>query len=168
MDDQKDTVLKEYVYSDCRIRPADSELDAPALYEDMRVMDMIECIGLGNHPRHAILESYAQSQEAWTITTAEDMRIVGSFGVVQSLIPKCGVIWMLGTHRVHRIKKTFLKHSREWIDRLYGDYTVLTNLVMEDNELSMRWLTWLGAKWSDCKYDGFKQFNLYKQQSESK
>jgi len=32
----------------------------------------------------------------------------------------------------------------------------------------MRWLTWLGAKWSDCKYDGFKQFNLYKQQSESK
>ena len=40
----------------------------------------------------------------------------------------------------------------------------LTNLVMTDNELSVRWLTWLGATWRDCSVDGFQQFSLYKQQ----
>ena len=48
MEDQNDTEVEEFVYSDCRIQRADGELDAPALYDDMRVMDMVECIGLGH------------------------------------------------------------------------------------------------------------------------
>jgi len=168
MEDQNDTEVEEFVYSDCRIQRADGELDAPALYDDMRVMDMVECIGLGHHPRQALLQSYDMSEQVWTITTAEDCRIVGSFGVVPSPAPNVGIIWMLGTHRMHNIKKTFVKHSREWVGRLFGDYTTLTNLVMTDNELSVRWLTWLGATWRDCSVDGFQQFSLYKQQFESK
>lgn len=164
MEEQDDTEPKEYVYSDCRIQPANGEFDAPALYEDMRVMDMVECIGLGHHPRKALFQAYEISEEAWTITTTADTRMVGSFGVTSSPLPDVGIIWMLGTHRMHRIKKTFIKHSREWIARLFGDYETLTNLVMTDNELAVRWLTWLGATWRDCHVDGFQQFSLYKQQ----
>jgi hypothetical protein len=160
MPDQDDTV--EYIYNDCRIDPANGEFDWLPLYEDMRTQDMLEIIGLGQHPRQALQESYKISEEAWTVTTL-DMRMVGSFGVCPAIRqPNIGVIWLLGTHRMHLIKKTFIKHSKEWIDRLMGDYNVLTNYVMESNELSFRWLTWLGATFSDVGIDGYKQFHIYK------
>ena len=48
MEDQNDMEDKEtYIYPDCRIDPANGYMDAPALYEDMRSMDMLEIIGSG-------------------------------------------------------------------------------------------------------------------------
>ena len=155
--------LNEYVYSDCTIAPADGHFDAPQIYEDMRMADMLECIGLGEHPRLALEQSYEASEEVWTITT-KDCRTVASFGVTQSDKAKdVGIIWLLGTYRIHNIKRTFIKHSKEWVGRLMGDYKALTNIVCESNELSVRWLTWLGATWSDVGIDNYKQFTIYKQ-----
>ena len=34
-------------YSDCIIKRSDGEVDARPLYDDMRMADMLECIGLG-------------------------------------------------------------------------------------------------------------------------
>ncbi len=159
---QEDTADDVYVYDDCTIHPAVGEFDWLPLYEDMRTQDMLEIIGLGQHPRTALQESYRVSEEAWTIHMP-DLRVVGSFGVSQAIRqPHVGVIWLLGTHRMHLIKKTFIKHSKHWIDRLMGDYNVLTNYVMESNELSVRWLTWLGATFSDVGIDGYQQFHIYK------
>lgn len=154
---------EEYVYNDCIIAPANGEFDAPQIYEDMRMADMLECIGLGEHPRLALEQSYEASEKAWTITT-KDCRTVASFGVTQSSKGvDVGIVWLLGTYRIHNIKRTFVKHSKEWIDRLMGDYKALTNVVCEQNDLSIRWLTWLGAVWSDCGIDNYKQFTIYKQ-----
>tara|TARA_Y100000385_G_scaffold277914_1_gene325529 strand:- start:2834 stop:3301 length:468 start_codon:yes stop_codon:yes gene_type:complete len=153
--------LEEHVYSDCTIAPADGYFDAAQIYEDMRMADMLECIGLGIHPRHALEESYEVSEEAWTITD-KDCRTVASFGVTQSNTTGVGTIWLLGTYRIHNIKRTFIKHSKEWVARLMGDYKALTNIVCESNELSVRWLTWLGAVWSGCGIDNYKQFTIYK------
>ena len=89
--------------------------------------------------------------------------MVGSFGVAPSSKPNVGVAWLLGTYRIHLIKKTFVRHSKEWIDRLMGDYECLTNLVCKENELSVRWLTWLGAVWTDVGIDNYQQFTIYKQ-----
>lgn len=148
------------VYNDCRITPAEPWFESSLLYDDMRTQDMLECIGLGHHPRLAIEQSYKVSEQAWTITTL-DRRMIASFGVGKSSKPNEGVIWLLGTHRMHLIRKTFVKHSKEWVNKLMGDYDVLTNLVMTSNELSMRWLTWLGASWTDVDIDGYKQFSIY-------
>lgn len=159
--------LNEYVYSDCTIAPADGYFDAAQIYEDMRMADMLECIGLGEHPRLALEQSYEASEEAWTITSS-DCRTVASFGVTQSSKGKdVGIIWLLGTYRIHNIKRTFIKHSKEWLDRLMGDYQALTNIVCENNELSVRWLTWLGATWSDVGIENYKQFTIYKSERTS-
>mgnify|MGYP006253892231 CR=1 FL=1 len=158
MHDPGDTVKE---YSDCRIEVAQGDFDLPQLYDDMRTMDMLECIGLGHHPRIALKESYERSERAWTILT-DAYRMVGSFGVCASEDPQVGIPWLLGTHRMHLIKKTFIKHSKEWIERMMGDYDVLTNVVMTDNKLSMRWLVWLGAIFEECSIDGYKQFTIYK------
>ena len=154
---------KTYAYDDCTIEQANGELEAPLLYEDIRMADMLECIGLGHHPRLAIESSYKASTETWTIWT-KDYRMIGSFGVAPSSKPTVGIIWLLGTYRMHLIRKTFVKYSKDWVNRLMGDYDSVTNLVCKENELSVRWLTWLGATWSDCGIDNYKQFTIYKQQ----
>lgn len=153
---------KPYVYSDCTIEQANGDLEAPLLYEDVRMADMLECIGLGHHPRLAIEQSYKTSTEAWTIWT-KDYRMVGSFGVAASPKPNVGVIWLLGTYRIHLIRKTFVKHSKDWVRRLMGEYDAVTNLVCKENELSVRWLTWLGAVWTDVGIENYQQFTIYKQ-----
>ena len=149
-------------YSDCIIKRSDGELDARPLYDDMRMADMLECIGLGHHPRLAVETSYTASTDSWSIWTP-DYRMVGSFGVGPSSKPNVGIAWLLGTYRIHLIKKTFVRHSKEWIERLMGDYSCLTNLVCKENELSVRWLTWLGAVWTDVGIDNYQQFTIYKQ-----
>jgi hypothetical protein len=150
------------VYKDCLIERANGDLEASLIYEDMRMADMLECIGLGHHPRLALEDSYKVSTEAWTLWTY-DYQIVGSFGIAPSSKPTVGIIWLLGTYRMHLIRKTFVKHSKDWVRRLMGEYDSVTNLVCKDNELSMRWLTWLGSTWSDCGIDNYKQFTIYKQ-----
>ena len=148
-------------YSDCIIKRSDGELDARPLYDDMRMADMLECIGLGHHPRLAVESSYTASTDSWSIWTP-DYRMVGSFGVGPSSKPNVGIAWLLGTYRIHLIKKTFVRHSKEWIERLMGDHECLTNLVCKENELSIRWLTWLGAVWTDVGIDNYQQFTIYK------
>ncbi len=120
MPDQEDIVDETYVYEDCSIHTAVAEFDWLPLYEDMRTQDMLEIIGLGQHPKIALQESYEMSEKAWTIHMP-DLRVVGSFGVSQAIRqPNVGIVWLLGTHRMHLIKKTFIKRSKEWIDRRYG------------------------------------------------
>ena len=48
----------EIKYKDCIVMKANGYFDAPQLYHDLRTIDMLEIIGLGNHPRLAIDESY--------------------------------------------------------------------------------------------------------------
>lgn len=151
-----------YTYKDCIVEPANGDYDADALYADMRTIDMLEIIGLGNHPRLALVESYKVTERPWTILT-RDYRMIGSFGVANSTIEGMGVPWLLGTHRMHLIKRTFIEQSKEWLSRLFNDkYEVLTNYIMEDNKLSIRWLKWLGASFNNCDVEGYKQFSFHK------
>ena len=159
MPDPVDTVK----YSDCVIKRSKASFDGGQLYRDMRMADMLECIGLGHHPRLAVESSYEHSTASWSIWTP-DYRMVGSFGVCPSSKKGVGIAWLLGTYRIHLIKKTFVRHSKQWIYRLMGNYSCLTNVVCKENELSVRWLTWLGATWSDCGIDNYQQFTIYKQQ----
>jgi hypothetical protein len=152
----------EIKYKDCVVMKANGYFDAPQLYEDLRIIDILEVIGLGNHPRLAVCDSYALSDEAWTILDP-DHRMIGSFGIARSGVDGMGVPWMLCTHRVHLIKRSFIKYSKEWLNRLFNDkYHILTNYVMNENELSIRWLKWLGASFNECSIEGYQQFSFHK------
>lgn len=151
-----------YTYDDCIVEPANGDYDAPVLYKDMRTIDMLEIIGLGNHPRLALEKSYEISDVAWTLLT-RDYEMIGSFGIARSGTEGIGVPWLLGTHRMYLIKRTFIKHSKEWINRLFSDkYEMLTNYIMNENAMSIRWLKWLGASFSPCDIEGYQQFTFYK------
>ena len=144
-------------FNDCHVSKAIIGFDGPALYENMRVEDMLECIGLGVHPRVACEQSYHLSDKCYSIKT-HDYRLIASFGVCPTEDPKVGCAWLLGTDLMPTIKKTFIKHSFEYLDELMGDYDCLTNHVSMNNKLSVRWLTWLGAEFGESHGVDYRRF----------
>lgn len=56
---------------------------------------------------------------------------------------------MLGTDVVLAHQMEFLRRSREWRNQLLQRYSTLTNFVDVRNEVSVRWLRWLGFKLSE-------------------
>ena len=83
-----------------------------------------------------------------------------SFGVAPITGTNIGSAWLLGTRRLPKIKKFFLKNSKEKVSDLLDGFDYLTNFVMRTNTLSIRWLEWLGAEFNDCQYENYLSFIL--------
>ena len=142
-----------------RIDEAQPDMDAVDLYEDLREDDMLEIIGLMNHPRDAVYMSYACSTKCYSVKD-EMNNLYCSFGVAPIEGTNIGSAWLLGTRRLPTIKKFFLKHSAERMEGLLEGFDYLTNYVMRSNKLSIKWLEWLGAEFNDCQYEGYLSFIL--------
>ena len=142
-----------------RIDEAQLDMDAPDLYEDLREDDMLEILGLMHHPRDAVIMSYECSTKCYSVKD-EMNNLYCSFGVAPIEGTNIGSAWLLGTRRLPRIKKFFLKHSKERMMELLDGFDYLTNYVMRSNKLSIKWLEWLGAEFSDCQYEGYLSFIL--------
>ena len=142
-----------------RIDDAQLDMDAANLYEDLREDDMLEILGLNNHPRDAVYMSYSCSSKCYSVKD-EMNNLYCSFGVAPIKGTNIGSAWLLGTRRLPKIKKFFLKHSRERMMDLLDGFDYLTNYVMRSNKLSIKWLEWLGAEFSDCQYEGYLSFIL--------
>ena len=142
-----------------RIDEAQGDMDAADLYEDLREEDMLEILGLMNHPRDAVYMSYHTSSKCYSVKD-EWNNLYCSFGVSPIKGSNIGSAWLLGTRRLPQIKKFFLKHSKERMLGLLDGFDYLTNFVMRSNTLSMRWLEWLGAEFNDCQYENYLSFIL--------
>jgi hypothetical protein len=142
-----------------RIDEAQLDMDAPDLYEDLREEDMLEILGLMHHPRDAVYMSYHTSSKCYSVKD-EWNNLYCSFGVAPIKGSNIGSAWLLGTRRLPKIKKFFLKHSKERMMGLLDGFDYLTNFVMRSNTLSMRWLEWLGAEFNDCQYENYLSFIL--------
>lgn len=55
-------------------------------------------------------------------------------------------IWMLSTDAIRDNMYDFVRYSRKWIQILTKPYKTTFNLVHEDNQLSIKWLKFCGAK----------------------
>lgn len=142
-----------------RIDEAQLDIDAVDLYEDLREDDMLEILGLMHHPRDAVYTSYSCSTKCYSVKD-EMNNLYCSFGVAPIEGTNIGSAWLLGTRRLPKIKKFFLKHSAEKVEDLLDGFDYLTNFVMRSNKLSIRWLEWLGAEFNDCHLDGYMSFIL--------
>ena len=144
---------------DLRIDEAQGDMDAVDLYEDLREEDMLEILGLMHHPRDAVYMSYGTSSKCYSVKD-EWNNLYCSFGVCPIKGTNIGSAWLLGTRRLPKIKKFFLKHSKEKVADLLDGFDYLTNFVMRTNKLSIRWLEWLGAEFNDCQYENYLSFIL--------
>ena len=142
-----------------RIDEAHKDMDPVDLYDDLREEDMLEILGLMHHPRDAVYMSYHTSTKCYSVKD-EYNNLYCSFGVAPINGTNIGSAWLLGTRRLPKIKKFFLKHSAEKVSELLDGFDYLTNFVMRSNKLSIRWLEWLGAEFNDCQYENYLSFIL--------
>lgn len=110
----------------------------------MRMADVVELSATGTSPLDALVDSVNASAQAWTAESDEG--IICMWGVApMSIIGGVGVVWLLGSDLVTKVKKRFLIETLAYVKEMQRYYPTLTNFVMVGNEVSQRWLRWAGA-----------------------
>lgn len=108
----------------------------------LRAADVREIEVLGGTPYEALYTSYRTSTEAWT---AREHGVIGAmFGVRGDALGRIGIIWALGTDRLSANPVRLIKEVGGHVERWGREYRVLTNVVHEENEASMKLLRHLG------------------------
>lgn len=115
--------------------------DVDFLAPRLRVEDKREILdSVGLNPYQALANGYNSSEICLTIVDTKNIP-VGMFGVGDN-----GIIWLLATPDIHRIRFSFLRESRKVVNLLNHKYKILWNYVDCRNELHLRWLKWCGFK----------------------
>ncbi|HXD37990.1 hypothetical protein ACFCQI_01580 [Rhodanobacter sp. FW102-FHT14D06] len=118
----------------------------PYIAERMRAVDVRECREIGGvEPLAALEQSVACPGPHWTALF--DGEPVALFGVTQDTLIGGGIgaAWLLGTDRLQRDWRAFARASKPVVRELLTRYRALSNVLLTDNTLCMRWLAWLGA-----------------------
>lgn len=102
----------------------------------------------GRDPDEMLRVCWNNSLYRWAIIW--DREAIGLFGVHPfSLTGFNAVPWMLGTDRMEEIKLSIVRHSKSLLDQVLTLYPILSNWVDVRNEMSIKWLKWLGFTLSD-------------------
>lgn len=119
--------------------------DVPHIAERMRHDDRDEIAAFGVSPETALLHGLRQSLQSWTGTVDDEPVCMFGFNR-RTMLSEVGIPWLLGTDRVREIPYAFLRKSRRITADVIasGTFSRLENLVSANNELSIRWLRWLG------------------------
>lgn len=112
--------------------------------ERMRPADVAEVLASsGKSPYEALMFSLTGSAQAWTAALDGQPEVM--FGVADlNILTGLGAPWLLGTDAVERNYRQFLRRSLSWREQLSERYDVLRNFVDDRNEVSKRWLAWMG------------------------
>lgn len=110
----------------------------------MRSADVAEVLASSGRPPHgALMFSLTRSAQAWTAIIDGQPEVM--FGVADiNVLTRTGAPWLLGTDAVERNYRQFLRRSLSWKEQLSERYDGLRNFVDDRNEVSKRWLAWMG------------------------
>ena len=120
--------------------------DAVIIAKDMRQADKDE-IYASHHkdPLNALVDGYKQSTLCYTVTfKGEPIAMYGC--VPHSFLGDTANIWLLATNNLCNCRRKLLKYDRLFVKHMLTHYQHLSNYVSVKNEVSINWLTWLGAK----------------------
>ena len=112
--------------------------------EHMRQADRSEIMAsAGRLPAGALAYSLDRSDFAYTGCINGVPACMFGCGTI-NLLCRTGVPWLLGTDLVERHYRQFARHSKRMLGIMACRYDRLVNAVDDRNELSKRWLAWLG------------------------
>lgn len=133
----------------------------------MREADRLEVhAASGKTPGQALAFSLRKSSVArtWIIDGRPEMMFgVGDLNILAGV----GAPWLLGTDVVLSHQMEFLRRSREFRNQLLQRYSTLRNFVDVRNEVSVRWLRWLGFTLSDPISHRGHEFYIFELRSDN-
>lgn len=121
--------------------------DAGILSPQLRPTDIRELEAASGLPvAEELRRSVSTSKQAWVATDGE--KILAMFGVstFHDASPTHGVIWFVASTAIESHRKTLVRYSRHWLESLAHEYECVLNFVDARNQVSLRWLEWLGFR----------------------
>lgn len=126
-----------------------TEADVDYLKTRLRPSDVVEIWAANREtPEMALVAGLKCSTSCWTVKFKGEA--VAMFGVARGAgVPDgFGCIWFLASDGLLKMRTTFLKLSRRFVDEMLKDYSVLFNMTDDRNEVAIKWLRWCGADMS--------------------
>ena len=136
----------EYKKQNGVVRPAKPG-DGDAIGPNLRKADLIEVRAHSTEDPAKLLENAIVDYKNTTYTIDVKGLPIAMFGVVPYQ-ENVGVIWLVGTDEMVKVKIPFLRNCRFWLDALSGLYPVLFNVVSKENKLHITWLKWMGFEFT--------------------
>lgn len=137
------------------IRPTEDHIDSIA--PRMRTADVDELrASSGRSPHDALRYSVARSEIAYTVEFNGVPETMFGCGTVD-VLGRVGAPWLLGTDAVEHNYRHFLRGSIFWLRKMRQDYALLRNAVDDRNEVSKRWLAWLGFSLGETVPMGYER-----------
>lgn len=102
-------------------------------------------------PKGACYNSFNKSIISMTIE--HENHPVAMFGI----IPKdmsTGILWMFTTDGLNKVGRLFVRNCKKWFAYMLELYPLLEGCVDMRNSESIRWLTYIGAKWGNVEAMG--------------
>ena len=131
--------------------------DAEYIAANMCEADKEE-IWASHHSTPAMAMSYSIEKTIFCLTVKIDEHPVVVFGVNgETVLGDKGIVWMLSTDEISKLKFRFVRHSRMFIDVMLGFYPLIYNHVDVRNKRSIAWLKFLGARIDTAKPFGIEQ-----------
>ena len=118
--------------------------DVCELAPNLRSEDKREVETLGKTPEQSLLTGYLLGRVCRSIINNYG-QVVGMYGVVPA-DNKTGLVWMLGSDKLKKIKIPFLKESRTEVEKMNTLLPHLWNIIDSRNELHLKWIKWCGFK----------------------
>ena len=118
--------------------------DVCELAPNLRSEDKREVNTLGKTSEQALLSGYLFGRVCRSIINNYG-QVVGMYGVVPA-DSKTGLVWMLGSDKLKKIKIPFLKESRTEVEKMNILLPHLWNIIDSRNELHLKWIKWCGFK----------------------
>lgn len=111
----------------------------------LRDADILELKAYYTEPASNVLENTIKIYNSTTYTVDVKGLPTLMFGVVP-YSDVVGIIWLVGTNDIVKVKIPFLRNCKIWLDAFSELYPVLFNLVSKENDLHINWLKWMGFK----------------------
>ncbi|AUO78205.1 hypothetical protein RSEGYP2_48 [Ralstonia phage RsoP1EGY] len=123
------------------VRPATRE-DCIILARNLRQEDAEEIAHVNGLPAEMnLLLGFRTSARLYAVVWGDETVAVFGIGGVPGVI---GFPWMLASPSLSKIRKSFLRECRGYVEGMLQEYRHLENYVWAKNEVHIQWLKWLG------------------------
>lgn len=97
-------------------------------------------------PKDVLLKSVSSSRLCWTVMWQG--KVVAIFGVCGTK-NDTGIPWMLASDDLVKIRKSFLRECKDYVNKMQEHHPLLANIAWTKNTVHIQWLKWLGFEFQE-------------------
>ena len=162
---QKELLVQEY-RKNCILKSINAH--ATSLAPRLRKADLNELKAHGlENMENALISGITDSIECYTVWNKAIDKPIAIFGSGDlDCVKGGGYVWMLGSSDIKKIKHEFLRHCKDWLDKLLERYNIVYNVIDVRNKVHMRWLEFMGFQFgTEIKINGYDFRKFWKVKS---